>query len=303
MNTRLLVLVLACVPNLLECRAADEGELATRFAQEYPIAVERLRERIEHGSTLVQMWKLDGNSETLFKTIEYKSDGPNQLVSYWFESEIAQRGQNAKTTIVYGPSKTFRIAKSSESSYQALSVSRRDEVDSALTSVIEPIFVPVAIFGKTTIDEAEQQEIIESPRLAEIDNGLVVIEYQYRSGNKPRGKTVLNPGRSWVAVRHELQSAAGEMIRSYDMRYTDDDLPILKSIQWEERDGEQSSKYRVDVKSYVPGDPPLSDFTLEHYGLPESLGDPEPRNWRTPVILILLVVGGIFAIRLVFSRK
>ncbi|WP_149496713.1 hypothetical protein [Roseiconus lacunae] len=275
------------------CNASEL--LPEEFLAEYGQAAARLKDNARDVSSSVKIYKIQSGEKTLFKTIEYKAAEDNKLVTYWFEDDFQEKGQSAITTIVFGPKKSFRMSNIDDEKFRALLARPRGEIDSVLVSVAEPIFASFAVFGEKTLTEANDDEKISVEEIKQQDN-LFLVTYKFTNESLSgfSGQLLIDPIQSWVIVEHHLFDQAGKVQRSREMRYTDESnshpLPLIKGIEEESLESGELVQYVVEIES-SPQEMPSEDvFTLSHYGLPETLGDPPAPSWRLFGMLVLICV-------------
>ncbi|MEO9590581.1 hypothetical protein [Rhodopirellula bahusiensis] len=275
---------------------ACASDASTFFRSDYPSAVSAMRENAMNQSVKLELHKIDGGKSSLFKTIEYKANGENRLVTFRFTKEDHTK------VFVYGPTKIFRLNARDGGGFDAMKAGVRGDNDEGLTSIAEYIYCPFAPFGSSSLLELEELGDITITSVTKAQDEINV-DYSYNREGKAIRKctTKLDPERGWVATVHAMYTMDGTLERKRAIEYSvvaESDLVGLSKISELSLEGKKIAKYETQVMSLDRRPAPIEVFSLAYYGLPESLGDPPSRGWRRVMAFLLVaLVGGAYAYR------
>ncbi len=280
-------------------------DLVEQWRAEYPEALKKNYAMTSLGDYEAVMSKKSGGKTELFKTIRFKTDGKYNLVSYWFEDELKKDGPEAKTTVVNGPKKTFRIAKNADDTFKPLSARVSDKrEDSLVAGVAEPIYAPIAISGSGSLLELIENNRIEVIGERAVDKQQVEVEYKFLNSGSI-GKSRFDRSLQWLAERHELNTSDGKPSRMRTIRYNEWDAEgnlIGFETEGKSFSEKQPATYTTHVKRISVAKPDPREFTLEFYNLPSNLGDSTGFNGRLVAYAVVILIIGAVVIRSLLKK-
>ncbi len=263
-------------------KASDED--LDFFREHYPAAAQRHLDLLKNTVLRLEVYTPSRDKGSRQRVVTYKCRDQDLLVDYWYEEELQKFKEAAKKTLVFGPIKAFRVQRNEDGSFKAIAARPREEMDGVLASVAADFFKSFTIFGITDIVAQERVGRIQLVD-AERDGNNIRLSYSVAGQGPSRqiGTSLHNIERDWRIESTEFR-VDSEVASAIQLEYEDDAsgrYALRRAVKRKSRNGPIASETLYEVISTEA--PAAEEFTLNHYGLPATLGDrPDPARYSRP---------------------